>query len=164
MEMRRALLLLMLPALAQAASDISYHVEPVSCTSGPYGLKLPDSYEALKRIGSLRGERVLPLPQRREAPSEGRELSFAGLKLLVQRKASDAGNYRVLSADISAGGWKIAGPFKVGALLPGKVGDVDTKSLSGRGVIEFIGEGNDIVRIRRSGRRVSGITYLCHVE
>jgi hypothetical protein len=160
-----AILLAVLPlASVHAASDVSYHVEPVSCTSGPYSLKLPDTYDSLKKIGSLRGERVLPLQQRRETASEQRELSFAGLKLLVQRNAADIGNYRVLSADISAGGWKIAGPFKVGALLPGKVGDVDTKSLSGRGVIEFIGEGEDIVRIRRSGRRVSGITYLCHVK
>jgi hypothetical protein len=65
---------------------------------------------------------------------------------------------------VSARGWKIAGPFAVGGLLPAKVGDVDTRQLRGRGVVEFIGESKDVVRMRRSGRRISSITYLCHVE
>ena len=158
------LLLAFVPVLASAARDVSYHADPVSCTSGPYALKLPESYEALKKLGSLRAERVLPAGARREASIEQRELSFHGLRLLIQRNAADAGNYRVLSADISNGSWKIAGPFRVGAALPGRVGDVDTKGLSGRGIVEFIGDSNDLVRIRRSGRRVSTITYLCHIE
>jgi hypothetical protein len=145
------------------ASDASYYAAPVSCTDGPYGLHLPESYDALRRIGTLRDDRVLPGQLVRNPGAEQRELTFSGLRLTILRTKLDPANYQVLSADVSGGGWKIAGPFKVGALLPVTVGDVDTRQLRGRGIVEFIGEGKDVVRVRRSGRRVSSITYLCHI-
>jgi hypothetical protein len=146
------------------AADASYYAEAISCSDGPYGLRLPDSYEALRKIGTLRDDRVLPAQVRPSPGAEQRELTFNGLRLTIVRKKLDPTNYEVLSADIMGRGWKIGGPFAVGALLPAKVGDVDTRQLRGRGVVEFIGEGKDVVRMHRRGRRISSITYLCHVE
>jgi hypothetical protein len=146
------------------ASDSSYYAEPVSCSDGPYGLRLPDSYDALRRIGTLRDDRVLPGQLRASPGAEQRELSFHGLRLTILRTKLDPANYQVISAEVSTGSWKITGPFRVGGVLPVKVGDVDTRQLRGRGVVEFIGEGKDVVRMRRSGRRISSITYLCNVE
>lgn len=155
--------LVSIPTLVQA-SDASYFAEPVSCSDGPYRLKLPESYEALRRIGTLRDDRVLPGQLRPNPGAEQRELTFNGLRLTILRKKLDPANYQVLSADLTGRGWKIAGPFAIGGLLPVKVADVDTRQLRGRGTVEFIGEGKDVVRMRRSGRRISSITYLCNVK
>lgn len=147
---------------AQAA-DASYFAEPVSCTDGPFGLHLPGSYDALRRIGALRDDRVLPALLRSDPGAERRELSFSGLRLTILRPKLDPASYQVLSADVTSGQWKIAGPLRVGGLLPVKVADVDTRQFRGRGIVEFIGESKDVLRVRRSGRRISSITYLCHV-
>jgi hypothetical protein len=164
--MNRLLLILGLLSISGLAqgTDASYYAEPVSCTEGPYGLRLPDSYDALRKIGTLREDRVLPAQLLPDRGAEQRELVFHGLRLTILRRKLDPTNYQVLSADVSARGWKIAGPFAVGGLLPAKVGDVDTRQLRGRGIVEFIGEGKDVVRMRRSGRRISSITYLCNIK
>lgn len=155
-----ALWLLVQPA---HAADASYFAEPVSCTDGPFGLHLPDSYDALRRIGALRDDRVLPGLLRTEPDAERRELSFSGLRLTILRAKLDPANYQVLSADVTSGQWKIAGSLRVGGLLPAKVADVDTRRFRGRGTVEFIGESKDVLRVRRSGRRIASITYLCHI-
>jgi hypothetical protein len=146
------------------ASDASYYAEPVSCTDGPYGLHLPDSYDELRKLGPLREDRVLPGQLKASPAAEQRELTFQGLRITILRTKLDPANYQVLSAEVSRGAWKIAGPFKVGALLPAKIGDIDTRQFRGRGVVEFIGETKDVVRVRRSGRRISSVTYLCNVR
>jgi hypothetical protein len=164
----RAMNLVLFPVLfflgTAQATDASYFAGPVSCTDGPYGLHLPASYEALRRLGALRDDRVLPAPIRPNPAAEQRELSFNGLRLIILRAKLDPANYQVLSADVTGRGWKIAGTLRVGALLPVHVGDVDTRQLRGRGVVEFIGESKDVLRVRRSGRRISSITYLCNVR
>lgn len=161
----RLSVLAMLACLGTAhAADSSYFAEPVSCSDGPFALHLPDSYEALRRIGTLRDDRVLPGQIRATPSAEQRELTFNGLRLTIVRTKLDPANYQVLSADVTNGSWKVAGPLKVGGLLPPKIADVDTRQLRGRGVVEFIGESKDVLRVRRSGRRISSITYLCHLR
>ena len=164
----RQMRLLLLPVVflwaTANAADASYFAEPVSCTDGPFGLHLPDSYDALRRIGALRDDRVLPGLFRATPGAERRELSFSGLRLTILRAKLDPADYQVLSADVTNSQWKIAGSLRVGGLLPAKVADVDTRQFRGRGIVEFIGESKDVLRVRRSGRRISSITYLCHIE
>jgi hypothetical protein len=155
--------LLLVFGTAQGA-DTSYFAEAVSCTDGPYALHLPDSYDELRRIGALRDDRVLPGQIRPNPAAEQRELTFQGLRLTIERAKLDPTNYQVLSADVTRGGWKISGPLKVGGVLPAKIADVDTRQFRGRGMVEFIGEGKDVLRVRRSGRRISTISYLCHLR
>ena len=164
--MNRWLLLAVIASISGLArgSDPSYYAGPVSCTDGPYGLRLPDSYDALRKIGALRDDQVLPGPILPSPGAEQRELTFNGLRLTILRRKLDPTNYQVLSAEVTTRGWKIAGPFTVGGLLPARVGGIDTRQLRGRGTVEFIGDGKDVVRMRRSGRRISSITYLCNVE
>ena len=162
--MKRALFPLLFFLGTAHAADASYFAEPVSCSGGPYGLHLPGSYEALRRLGALRDDRVLPAPVRPSPAAEQRELSFRGLRLIIVRTKLDPANYQVVSADVTSGAWKIAGPLRVGGLLPVRVADVDTRQLRGRGIVEFIGESKDVLRVRRSGRRISSITYLCNVR
>ncbi|HEX7054380.1 MAG TPA: hypothetical protein VF211_10670 [Burkholderiales bacterium] len=147
------------------AADSSYFAAPVSCSDGPYGLRLPATYEALRGIGTLREERVLPALPADDPAAEQRELSFNGLRLTILRARLDPESYRLLSAELSHRQWKIAGPLRVGGLLPARVADIDTRQLRGRrGVVEFIGESKDVLRVRRSGRRIASITYLCHLR
>lgn len=161
----RLLLLPVLCFLATAhAADTSYFAEPVSCTDGPFGLHLPASYDELRRLGTLRDDRVLPGQIGAGPAAERRELTFKGLRLTILRTKLDPANYRVLSADVTSRAWKIAGPLHVGGLLPLKVADIDTRQFRGRGIVEFIGESKDVLRVRRSGRRISSITYLCHIR
>jgi hypothetical protein len=158
------LLILALSVNPARAADASYFAEPVSCTDGPFGLQLPVSYDALRTLGTLRDDRVLPGSLAPNPAAERRELSFNGLRLTILRTKLDPANYQLLSADVTSAQWKIAGPLRVGGLLPARVADVDTRQFRGRGIAEFIGESKDVLRVRRSGRRISSITYLCHIR
>lgn len=162
--MRFALLLLsLLCAPAWAAKNVSHFVDKLSCDSGPYGLKLPKTYDELRKIGPLVKERVVREEDVGPYRLQYRELVFSGLRLGVVTYSNDAGRFDVNSAEIRSASWKIAGPFRQGQVLPAKVGDVATKSLSSGATVEFAGD-EDLVRVRLVGRRVSVLTYLCVVD
>ena len=65
-----------------------------------------------------------------------------------------------MSAEIRSPHWKISGPFRQGAALPIRVGDVETKTIRSSSTVEFNGN-EDTVRVRLVGRKVSVLTYLC---
>jgi hypothetical protein len=152
------LCLFALPAFGRG--DTSHFVEKISCDSGPYGLKLPETYDALRKIGPLKGEKLLRQKDLGAYKASYRDLTFNGLKLGVVTYSNDPEKYQVVSAEIRSPQWKIAGPFRTGHALPPRVGDVDTKALKSTATIEFSGA-EDTVRVRLVGRRVSVLTYLC---
>lgn len=145
---------------AWGRGDVSHFVDKMSCDSGPYGLKLPETYDALKKIGALKGEKVLREQDRGVYKASYRDLTFNGLKLGVVTYSNDPEKYQVVSAEIRSPQWKIAGPFRQGHPLPPRVGDVDTKGFRSNATVEFSGK-EDTVRVRLSGRKVSVLTYLC---
>ena len=145
---------------AWGRGDVSHFVDKMSCDSGPYGLKLPETYDELKKIGALKGEKVLREQDRGLYKASYRDLTFNGLKLGVVTYSNDPEKYQVLSAEIRSPHWKIAGPFRQGAALPPRVGDVETKTLRSSSTVEFSGA-EDTVRVRLVGRKVSVVTYLC---
>ena len=162
--MRFALLLLcFLCAPAWAAKNVSHFVDQISCDSGPYGLKLPRTFDELRKIGPLRSERVVREEDVGPYRVTYRELVFSGLRLGVVTYSNDSGRYDINSAEIRSSSWKIAGPFRQGQILPAHVGDVPTKSLSSSATVEFSGA-EDVVRVKLVGRRVSVLTYLCVVD
>ena len=162
--MRFALLLAcFLCAPAWAAKNVSHFVDKLACDAGPYGLKLPKTYGELRRIGNLVRERVVREEDAGPYRLQYRELVFSGLRLGVVTYSNDSSRFDVSSAEIRAGSWKIAGPFRQGQVLPAKVGDVATKSLSSTATVEFSGM-EDVVRVKLVGRRVSVLTYLCVVD
>ena len=148
---------------AWAAKNVSHFIDKLSCDSGPYGLKLPKTYDELRKIGPLRKERVVREEDVGPYRVQYRELVFSGLRLGVVTYSNDADRFDVNSAEIRSSSWKIAGPFRQGQVLPAKVGDVATKSLSSSATVEFAGD-EDLVRVRLVGRRVSVLTYLCVVD
>ena len=154
-------LVLCLAALpAWGKGDTSHFIDKLSCDSGPYGLKLPKTYDELRKIGPLKGERMLRKEDLGPYQAQYRDLTFNGLRLGVVTYSNDADKYQVVSAEIRSPQWRIAGPFRQGQVLPARVGDVDTKVLKSTATIEFSGT-EDTVRVRLVGRRVSVLTYLC---
>ena len=143
-----------------ARGDTSHFIDKLSCDSGPYGLKLPDTYDELRKIGPLKGEKLLRERDTGAYKTAYRDLVFNGLRLGVVTYSNDPGKYQVVSAEIRSPQWRIAGPFRQGQVLPPRVGDVDTKALRGTATVEFSGT-EDTVRVRLVGRRVSVLTYLC---
>ncbi|HEY5900812.1 MAG TPA: hypothetical protein VIV54_24825 [Burkholderiales bacterium] len=145
------------------AANTSHYVDELSCSSGPYSLRLPDTYDALRRIGALVSERVVREEKLGPYIARYRDLVFHGLRLGVVTYSNDAAKYQVTSAEIRSPQWKIAGPFRAGQALPPKIGDVATKALSSGATVEFSGE-EDTVRVKLAGRRISVLTYLCVAE
>jgi hypothetical protein len=153
-----AVLLTCLPAWGKG--DTSHFIDKLACDSGPYGLKLPKTYDELRKIGPLKNERMLRQENLGRYQAQYRDLTFNGLRLGVVTYSNDADKYQVVSAEIRGPQWRIAGPFRQGQVLPARVGDVDTKVLKSTATIEFSGT-EDTVRVRLVGRRVSVLTYLC---
>jgi hypothetical protein len=151
-------LLAALPAWGRG--DTSHFVDKLSCDSGPYGLKLPITYDALRKIGPLKGEKLLREQDLGAYRARYRDLQFNGLRLGVVTYSNDPDTYRVVSAEIRSPHWKISGPFRQGAALPIRVGDVETKTIRSSSTVEFNGN-EDTVRVRLVGRKVSVLTYLC---
>jgi len=156
-----AALVLCVAALpAWARGNISHFVDKMSCESGPYALQLPKTYAELRKLGTLKAERLVREEELAEYKARYVDLIFNGLRLGVVTYSNDPGHYHVTSAEIRSSQWRIAGPFRTGHPLPPRVGDVETKTLSSSATVEFSGN-EDTLRVKLSGRRVSSLTYLC---
>ena len=163
----RALVAILLVAVALPVSfdaagrgNTSHFIDKLSCDSGPYSLKLPQTYAELKKIGSLVNERLLRDLDLGTYRARHRELQFNGLRLEVVTYSHEPDKFYITQAEIRSSQWKISGPFRYGHSLPAVVGDVHTKTLRSTATVEFSGD-EDTVRVRLVGRRVMGLTYLC---
>jgi len=159
----RTLVAIVLVAIAlpvSAKGNTSHFIDKLSCDSGPYSLKLPQTYAELKKIGSLVNERLLRDQDLGTHRARHRELVFNGLRLEVVTYSYEPDKFYVSQAEIRSSQWKISGPFRYGQSLPAVVGDVHTKTLRSTATVEFSGD-EDTVRVRLVGRRVMGLTYLC---
>ena len=160
MRLLAALLLLTIASAAGARGNTSHFIDKLACDSGPYGLKLPKTYAELKKIAPLQSERLVRDQDFGPSRARHRELLFSGLRLEIVTYSNEPEAFHVSLAEIRNSSWKITGPFRFGHALPAKVGDVETRALTGSGTVEFSGE-EDTVRVRLVGRRVMGLTYLC---
>jgi hypothetical protein len=155
-----AALVLAVAALpAWARGNISHFVDKLACESGPYALKLPKTYNELRKLGTLKAERLVREEELAEYKARHVDLIFNGLRLGVVTYSNDPEHYQISSAEIRSSQWRIA-PFRTGQPLPPRVGGVETKSLRSSATVEFSGE-EDTLRVKLSGRRVSSLTYLC---
>lgn len=154
------LLACVVAAPAWGRGNTSHFVDKLSCDSGPYGLKLPDTYDELRKIAPLKGERLVRDQDFGTYRARHRELVFNGLRLAVVTYSNDPEKYQVSLAEIRTSQWKIASPFRQGHALPPVVGDVATKTLPSNATVEFAGT-EDVVRVQLRGRRVASLTYLC---
>ena len=144
--------------IALAAIALNAEAQPAatpSCTAGPYKLKLPKSYKALRGIGTLRRERV----QNAGDGMEERELRFNGLEIVVLAQAGKSA-YVVQKAIVTTPNWRIAEPLRVGTAARIALKGLKPSALPADGELEFSG-GQDSIRVNLARGRVLDFEYTC---
>jgi hypothetical protein len=157
--------LLIAAALGLASFDAtaqSYSVADLSCTKGPYRLKLPKSYRAVRGLGTIRRDRVLKIEDRGPYTATHRELRFNGLEIELVTFSNEPGRYALTKAIITTSNWRIAGALRVGA--PAKSALRGLANQSPRdGELEFSGA-TDTVRVNLAAGRVLDVEYSCQPD
>ena len=158
--MRKALLIVALLCLAPLdAKAQTYAVADLSCMKGPYRLKLPKSYKALRAMGQLRRDRVLKTEDVGGQIVTHRELRYNGLELELTTFANEPGRYALTKAIITTPNWRFAGPLRVGAPAKSALRGLANESPR-NGELEFTGA-TDSVRVNIAAGRVLDLEYTC---
>ncbi|HYD56572.1 MAG TPA: hypothetical protein VEB41_06670 [Burkholderiales bacterium] len=158
----RLLLLLLVPAIALAQpeeQDVSVQSSKVSCTSGPYRVKLPKTYKGLRRMAVLKREKVL------DESDYGtfRELRFVGLELVVLTKPGRPNDYQLARAFFTTSKWRIMGPLRVGAPARLALKGLPVSPMPRFGSVTLEGDA-DSVLLTVSGGRLQEIEYECATD
>ena len=153
--MKPGICLLVALAVLPPDGKAQTYMAAVSCTSGPYRVKLPTSYKALRTIGHLRRERVL----KTEDAGTHRELRFNGLELVVITPAEQPNRYQLSTAILTSRNWRIAGPLRVGTSANVALRGL-LKNPPKDGEVEFTGD-KDSIRVNLARGRVLDVEYSC---
>lgn len=157
------LLLALLPAhsLSQPEEEeLTVQARQASCTGGPYRLKLPKSYRALRRLAVLKREKVLSEDAQGVA---ARELRFVGLELVVFTRADRPDEYQLARAYFTTAKWRIMGPLRVGAPATLALKDLGLRGIPRYGEVTLEGE-TDSILLGVAGGRIREIDYECATE
>ncbi|HEV3007406.1 MAG TPA: hypothetical protein VGX52_00045 [Burkholderiales bacterium] len=138
------------------------YIAALSCTSGPYRVKLPKSYKALRGLGQLRRERVLRTEEQGTHTITHRELRFNGLELVVLTSSDKPSQYVLSKAILSGRSWKIGGPLRVGSPARAALKGLQAKDLPRDGELEFSGD-KDSIRVNLAAGRVLDVEYSCNI-
>ena len=153
-------LLVLGSAAAQPEEEqVSAYAKQVSCTSGPYRIKLPKSYRALKRMALLKREKILS----EEADGSTRELRFVGAELVVFLSAERTDQYTLARATFTTAKWRIMGPLRVGAPASLALKGLPVKPVPRYGEVIIEGD-EDAILLTLAGGRVQEIDYECGTE
>jgi len=154
-----AMVLCGLPCAAQAKDD--RYVETLACIGGPFGLGVPPTYSALRKLGPIERE-ATAVP---DGPADGkavrRAIWFPGLVLDLYSFPDQPERYLLASATITDPRWTLAGPLHVGQTL-----DDARQHLAALGVtlgpsLSLGGDG-DTITLKLSGNAISEIDYSCY--
>ena len=151
-----ALLAAVLVAAAAPHAHAQNKAAEPSCTSGPYRLKLPNSYKALRTMGHLRRERMV----KTQDSGVQRELRFNGLELVVITSAEKPNHCTFSRAVVSTASWRIAGPLRVGTSAKIALKGLQPRALPSDGELEFNGD-TDSIRVTLQRGRVLDFEYTC---
>jgi hypothetical protein len=157
--------LLIAAALVFASFDAtaqSYTVADLSCTKGPYRLKLPKSYRAVRGLGTIRRDRVLKIEDRGAYTATHRELRFNGLEIELVTFSNEPGRYALTKAIITTSNWRIAGALRVGAPARSALRGLANQSPRD-GELEFSGA-TDSLRVNLAAGRVLDVEYSCQPD
>ena len=157
--------LLIAAALGLASFDAmaqSYTVADLSCTKGPYRLKLPKSYRAVRGLGTIRRDRVLKIEDRGAYTATHRELRFNGLEIELVTFSNEPGRYALTKAIITTSNWRIAGALRVGAPARSALRGLANESPRD-GELEFSGA-TDSLRVNLAAGRVLDVEYSCQPD
>jgi hypothetical protein len=153
---------LSIAALGLIPSDASAetYVAQLSCASGPYRVRLPKSYKALRTLGQLRRERIVRTEEQGTHTVIHRELRFNGLELVVVTSSNKPNQYLLSKAILSSRAWKIGGQLQVGNPAKSALRGLQ-KELPKEGELEFRGD-TDSIRVNLAGGRVLDVEYSCY--
>jgi hypothetical protein len=157
--------LLIATALGLASFDAtaqSHTVADLSCTKGPYRLKLPKSYRAVRGLGTIRRDRVLKIEDRGAYTATHRELRFNGLEIELVTFSNEPGRYALTKAIITTSNWRIAGALRVGAPARSALRGLANQSPRD-GELEFSGA-TDSLRVNLAAGRVLDVEYSCQPD
>jgi hypothetical protein len=137
------------------------YVAQLSCASGPYRVRLPKSYKALRTLGQLRRERIVRTEEQGTHTVTHRELRFNGLELVVITFSNKPNQYVLSKAILSSPAWKVGGQLKVGSAAKSALRGLQEKDLPKEGELEFRGD-TDSIRVNLAAGRVLDVEYSCH--
>lgn len=140
--------------------ELTVQSAQVSCTHGPYRLKLPKSYGALKRMAVLKREKVLA---EHAQGGTARELRFVGLELVVYTHTERPDQYQLARAFVTTSKWRLAGPLRVGAPASLALKELKLQNIPRYGEVTMEGEG-DAILLSVAGGRIQEIDYECATE
>lgn len=139
------------------------YVADLSCTTGPYRLRLPKTYKALRVLAPLKRERVLQKEDEGTHTVTYRELRFNGLELEVVTYSNKPNQYVLSSAVLSTSAWRIGGQLRVGTAARIALKGLAAQPYPGDGELEFNGDA-DSIRVTLSRGRVLDVEYSCATE
>ena len=156
---RPALLVIVALGLAPLDAQAQARVANLSCTKGPFALKLPKSYKAVRGLGAIRRDRVLKTEDHDGYTATHRELRFNGLELELVTFSNQPGRYALTKAIITTRNWRIGGPLRVGAPAKSALRGLANESPRD-GELEFSGA-TDSVRVNLAAGRILDVEYFC---
>lgn len=141
-------------------TEESLAVAKLSCTSGPWRIKLPSSYRALRSLAKLKREKLHGEEDAGTYRAQHRSLRFVGLELFVVTHSNKPDRYVLSGAVITTPAWRLAGPLRVGAPAGTAFKGLELKELAPDAEIELTGEA-DTIRITLAGGRIQEVEYDC---
>lgn len=157
---------LLVAAGAQAQpeeEEISLQSSQVSCTTGPYRIKLPKTYSALRRMAVLKREKSLGEEHALGQTMMVRELRFVGLEMVVYTSSDKPNQFQLARATFTTPKWRIMGPLRVGAPASLALKGLRPRDLPRFGEVTLEGE-HDSILLTVAGGRVQEIDYECATD
>ncbi len=143
--------------------EVAAYAKQVSCTSGPYRVKLPKSYRALKRLALLKREKVLEEQEQDGVRTATRELRFVGAELVVFTSSDQPERYTLARATFTTSKWRIMGPLRVGSPARLALKGLPVAPVPRHGAVVLEGD-SDAILVTLAGGRVQEIDYECGTE
>lgn len=160
---KAALIAIAVLALISPDAKAQAYVADLSCTTGPYRVRLPKTYKALRVLAPLKRERVLQKEDEGTHTVTYRELRFNGLELEVVTYSNKPNQYVLSSAVLSTPAWRIGGQLRVGTAARIALKGLAAQPYPSDGELEFNGDA-DSIRVTLSRGRVLDVEYSCATE
>jgi len=144
-----------------AEGDAVIYVPELRCHDGLYRVSLPETVEALRKIGTLREERLVEtLVWGDKSESHILELKFDALTLSIMSDGQKR-RYSLAKATITDPRWVLAPNFRVGdsvAVVLKRLGRKDTAL----GTVLVFGGDTDFVSFKNVDGKISEIEIACY--
>jgi hypothetical protein len=160
---RASLVAIAVIALLLPEANAQTYVADLSCTTGPYRVRLPKTYRALRVLAPLKRERVLQKEEQDGHTTVYRELRFNGLELELVTYSNKPNQYVLSSAVLSTAAWRIGGQLRVGTAARIALKGLAPQPYPNDGELEFNGDA-DSIRVTLSRGRILDVEYSCATE